>query len=150
MIMTPSCSHFNTGALSAAALSWMLALWSSLWVVFCGNQWILRFDVTLWQHFCVIWTQTCLVLGLCYSLLVFVHYSSSLIKSCHCSFSVIIVKTIVHKTPNNWAVKVTDASAKRAPMICLFWRSNKSPISPNTCTKHFLYCTHIWTSEYRH
>ncbi len=40
----------------------------------------------------------------------------------------IIVKTVVVK-----AVKITNASAKRAHMICPFWKSDKSPISLNAC-----------------
>ncbi len=39
------------------------------------------------------------------------HYSYSLINSCH---------AVVLKTPNKWAVKVTDAPAKWAPMISPF------------------------------
>ncbi len=52
------------------------------------------------------------------------------------AYAVIIVKTVVLKIPNGWAVKVTDAPAKRVPMVCPVWKSDKSPILSTACTKY--------------
>ncbi len=125
---------------SIAALLWMLALWSSLWSVFVetgSSWWICRLFVTFGCISFVLIGQSFLVFDGPYSLSVFNHYSVLLVLPCF-AYAVIIIKTVVFKTQNNWAVKVTDASAKQALMIRCFWKSDKPPISPSTYrpTKH--------------
>ncbi len=73
------------------------------------KSWILGFAVILLWWSCVIWTQSFLVLeGPYRSLLVFTHYSFSADAILPCFvFTIIIIKAVVLKTPNNWAVKVT-------------------------------------------
>ncbi len=63
----------------------------------------------------------------------------------------IIIKAVVLQTPNNWAVKIKNAPAKWASMICSFWKSEKSlhrPFVLNT-SEHNLYYTDIQTREHR-
>ncbi len=79
----------------------------------------------------------------CYSLSVFTPFVSLLMKCCHAT----IVKTVVLKTLNNWAVEVIDAPTELAPIIDPFWTS---PISPRTCTEtaeHDLYYNDIQLRE---
>ncbi len=61
-------------------------------------------------------------------------------------YAVILVKTIVIKTFNNWTATVTDD--KHDLMVCYFWTSDKALISPTT-TEHNLYYTDIHIIEYR-
>lgn len=54
---------------------------------------------------------------------------------------------MLFETPKNWAVKVTETPSKWGPLICHFWKYNKSPISTKT-TENNLYYTYIQTREY--
>ncbi len=70
-------------------------------------RWILRCAVTLPQWFCVVWTQSLLVIdGPYYSLFIFTDEVLSCVV-----FTVMIINTVELKTPNKWAIKVTDVPA---------------------------------------
>jgi hypothetical protein len=43
-------------------------------------------------------------------------------------FAVITSETDALDIPNNAAILVTDAAAKRLPTVCLLWNFDKSPV----------------------
>lgn len=65
--------------------------------------------------------------------------------------AVIIIKTVVFKIQNNWAVKVADTPAKWALVICDFW-TDSPPVHRllvlTTAENNFWY-TYVQTREYR-
>ncbi len=82
-------------------------------VYFRGNM-VFKVNIKVCCHFiavfCLVWAQ--FFSENAWSHFQFLNTSYSLIKSCH---------AVVLKTPNKWAVKVTDAPSKWAPMISPFF-----------------------------
>jgi hypothetical protein len=107
--------------LAVAAVPWMLTLWGSrgqfLWKQSLRDE----YSVLLSCHLC------------CSSSVIFRKnsFQCTTISFYQCWFvhADITLKTVTLDTPNNVAVFVTDAPAKRAPTICPLSKSDKSPIS---------------------
>jgi hypothetical protein len=64
-------------------------------------------------------------------------------NSCYVDIS---LQTVALDTPNDVAVFVTDAPAKRAPTICSLSKSDRSPIFIRTVTQHHNFCTDTSTT----
>jgi hypothetical protein len=136
--------------LPIVALPWMLDLWSSRRTVFveAGSRWI--------------FSSAAVYLGFFETILFTVWRSLSVNVDFRPQFlfadvvfpwfvySYITSETVAVNTPNYVAVLITDAPAKRAPMIGPLSKSDKSPIFiyfPTDCHSTQPQCTYTSTTE---
>lgn len=108
---------------------------SGVWDSLCGpflwsSGWIMTFAVIFLQLFCVIWTQSFLVISS-------VHLDEVLPRFV---FTVIIINTVVLKTHNCWAVKITDALIYNVTFFhhFFFWPSEWNVLSG--CSEYKQFC----------
>jgi hypothetical protein len=120
--------------LAVAALPWMLNLWSSRRTVFVeiGHQDEYLPTVLLSPHAIVLWIFETILLNLRRSLSASVYFHPLFLFAdvvfLRFVYSDVTLETVAIDTPNNVAVFVADAPAKRAPTICPLSKSDKSPI----------------------
>jgi hypothetical protein len=121
------------GGLAVTALLWMLDLWRSRQTVFVerwSSRWMFSFAVT-----CTAVAPRVLetiLLSVRQSLSFSVHFHLLLLFTDVVFpwfvYANITLETVAVNTPNNMAVIVTNAPAKRAPVICYLSNSGKCPI----------------------
>jgi hypothetical protein len=136
--------------LAIAALPWILDLWSSFRTVFVEigtSRWIFSSAVTYGTV--VAWFFETILPNVWWSLSVNVDFRPLFLFADvvfpRFVYSDITWETVTPETPNNMAVFVTDAPAKRARTICPLSKSDKSPIFRFS---HGLSLMH-WRERYR-
>jgi hypothetical protein len=116
-----------------ATLPWMLDLWCSRRTVFVeieSSRWIFSSAITCTAV--VVWIFETVLLNVRRSLSVNVDYRPLFLFAdvvfLWFTYADITLETVGLDTPNNTAIFIIDAPAKRAPTICPLSKSDKSPI----------------------